>query len=63
MTISDFRCPLDGLSVDVGDIPLSQKGGVVPVGKHVHMDVNQTFSCENGHTFTLEGSLLLSRSA
>lgn len=63
MILYDFSCPIDGLPIDQEDTPMVQQGFAVPVGKHVHLDVNQTLTCENGHVFALTGGLLLSRSA
>ena len=62
MILYEFACPVDGLDIDLEATPLTQQGGAVAVGKHIHLNINQPLTCTNGHVFTLHGDLLLSRS-
>lgn len=65
MILSDFRCPIDDMQLELEEVPLFYEGPTqnVIVGKHLHARVDQALSCPCGHEWTLEGALILSREA
>ena len=67
MIVYGYTCPIDGLTIDMEDTPLAVSPvnftAGCAVGKHLHWKINQSFTCGNGHTFTVTGELLLVRSA
>jgi len=53
-------CPIDGLSFGILD-PVLRGDIVGDVDKHMHLDIDLTATCAGGHTWHLEGGLVLER--
>ncbi len=69
MRLSDFRCPIDGLPMQSDRTaplaPYPQENLVTgsEVGRHIHMNGEYNLDCPQGHTWTVKGEMLLSRTA
>jgi len=62
-----FTCPIDGLglsteiAVPEGDAAVREAGE--QIGKHLHLMVDASFTCLNGHSWNVRDNLMMERTA
>jgi len=60
----DLLCPIDNL---VLDLPIYTEAGIpardATVGGHMHLSIDQTVTCANGHRWRIRGELVQEREA
>lgn len=64
MTLTGFLCPIDGLALlGIGGTLASPAGRNTDVGDHVHLGLDGSATCLNGHQWRILGGPLLTRTA
>jgi hypothetical protein len=64
MTRSDLICPLDGLVLGLPSAVIKQDTDLAKdaaVGGHVHLPIDVTLFCANGHRWRAKGDIILER--
>lgn len=62
MTLT-ILCPIDRLALRVVT-PVEKQGDATNLrGEHVHNEIDSSGTCPNGHTWTIQADMLLTRTA
>jgi hypothetical protein len=60
MARGDLLCPIDGLVLGLPS-PVLRGNVATDADKHLHLDIDLTATCAGGHTWHLEGGLVVER--